>query len=343
MIPHASRSARLSAGVGRAALLSRRLPGGFCATISLLALAFAAGCSSSGTPEAKSPEDDRVAQLERENTQLNERLARLERERDEAVAAAQRASKRPVEPEVEREGASADATRGSDLEQADERAENSTRPVLTIVKLGPDGAESVIKRAPSSEADAEEEEPEPRLRPVLRVHGSEQGGVAHVVESDSEPPGQSVVLAPEGGSSGAETTPALSEAEKKKMRAIAAAAAEYETALSAVRQKNYAKAEPGLRRFLARHADHPYSDNALYWLGECQFQRGDYAGARDSFANVEARYPSENKVPDALLKLALSYERLGQTDEAKKTFERLLAAHPDTAAARRIPETHSSK
>ncbi len=345
MIPLASRSARSSAGVGRAALLSRRLPGGFCATISLLALALTAGCSSSTAPGAKSPADERVAELERENTQLNERLARLERERDEAVLAARRASKVP-EPapakEGGRDGSSHEAVQGTDPEPAEERGDDVARPVLTIVKLGPDGAESVIKRAPS-EGDSEEEEPEPHLRPVLRVHGSEEGEVAHVVANDSEPPSPTSVLVDGDELLGPAGSRTLSETEKKKARAVAAAAAEYEASLLLVRQKNFAKAEPGLRRFLARHPDHPYSDNALYWLGECLFQRGDYAGARDSFANVEARYPNENKVPDALFKLALSYERLGEAEEAKKTFGRLLTAHPDTAAARRIPETHSSK
>jgi tol-pal system protein YbgF len=224
----------------------------------------------------------------------------------------------------------------------DERPQDKGRPALTIVKLGPDGSESVVERVPS-ESDSDEEEPEPRLRPVLRVHGSEEGDVAHVIAADSEPPAQTAVLVADDESTGSGANRTPSDAEKKKMRAVAAAAAEYETALSAVRQKNYAKAEPGLRRFVERHPDHPYSDNALYWLGECLFQRGDYAGARDSFAKVEARYPGENKVPDALLKLALSYERLGQTDEAKKTIGRLQAAHPDTAAARRIPESYSSK
>jgi tol-pal system protein YbgF len=305
-------------------------------------LAFAAGCNSSGTPIAKSPSEERVAELERENTQLNERLARLERERDEAVAVARRASKQPAPAEPASDGSSQDGAQVTDPEPPDERGDDSARPVLTVVKLGPDGVESVVKRAPS-EADSEEEEPEPRLRPVLRVHGSEEGDVAHVVASDSEPSGQTSVLAVDAEPSGGAGSRAPSEAEKKKMRAAAAANAEYEAALSLVRQKNYAKAEPGLRRFLARYPDHPYSDNALYWLGECLFERGDFAAARDSFANVEARYPSENKVPDALFKLALSYERLGQADEAKKTFGRLLAAHPDTAAARRIPETHSSK
>ncbi len=338
MIRLASRSARDR----RAAAPPRRVPGSICATISVLGLAFVAGCSSPGAPEAKTPAEGRVAELEREKTQLNERIARLQRERDEAVAAARRANTPPETGDEAGGDPSAAPAPTTEARSVEERPANSGRPELTIEKLGPDGAESVVKRA-VSEAELDEEEPEPRLRPVLRVYGSEEGDVAQVVTSDSEPPEKTPVVALDGEGAPDKGRTPPSPAEKKKQQAIAAAASEYETAMSAVREKDCAKAEPGLRRFLTRHPDHPYSDNALYWLGDCQFQRGDYGSARDSFASVEARYPGENKVPDALLKLALSYEHLGQTDEAKKTVGRLRAAHPATAAARRIPETYSSK
>ncbi len=326
MIPKASRSARVgcaAAGLGRA-------PRGFRAAFSLLGAWSALACSPAVAPEAENPHEAHVQQLKEEIARLNDRVARAERERDEA--------RLQVEPSDARSDETfADEDRPSESARS-VPVSSETRPTLAVVKMGPQGVVPTETLWVDSPLGDDEEEPEPRLRPVLRVHGAE-GDVAHVVE----PRGEAAVQARAPGVDQSSKETVLSEAERKKMRAEAATVAEYEAAVAAVRAQSCAKGEAGLRRFLARHADHPYSDNALYWLGECAFQKGDYAAARDTFADVLARYPGENKVPDALYKLALSYERLGLVEEAQKTVGQLLAAHPNTAAARRVSETHSSK
>ena len=56
-------------------------------------------------------------------------------------------------------------------------------------------------------------------------------------------------------------------------------------------------------------------------------------------------YPTGNQVPDALLMIGLTLDKLGRAAEGRETLARLRAMYPDTAAARqaaarldRLPE-----
>ena len=50
-----------------------------------------------------------------------------------------------------------------------------------------------------------------------------------------------------------------------------------------------------------------------------------------------ARFPAGNKAPDALLKLGMSQQKLGDPVKAKESFDRLTELYPQSDAARRIP------
>jgi tol-pal system protein YbgF len=83
--------------------------------------------------------------------------------------------------------------------------------------------------------------------------------------------------------------------------------------------------------------DHPYADNAMYWRGECYFAKGDYLHAAEQFEGVVTRFPAGNKAPDALLKLGITQQKLGNPLKAKEYFDRLAQTYPQSAAARHIP------
>jgi tol-pal system protein YbgF len=116
-----------------------------------------------------------------------------------------------------------------------------------------------------------------------------------------------------------------------------AAGPAYDAAMSLVNAKQYEKALDALAAFLVRWPDHPYSDNAMYWRGECYFARGDYRRASEQFEGVMARFPAGDKVPDALLKLGITQQKLGNPAKAKESFDRLMQLYPQSEAARRIP------
>jgi TolA-binding protein len=75
----------------------------------------------------------------------------------------------------------------------------------------------------------------------------------------------------------------------------------------------------------------------MFWRGECYFAKGDYSRAADQFEGVTARFPAGSKVPDALLKLGMSRQKLGEPVKAKEAFDRLTQLFPQSDAARRIP------
>ena len=113
----------------------------------------------------------------------------------------------------------------------------------------------------------------------------------------------------------------------------------YDQALQAFRKHEYVEAELGFQRYLRAFPDTDLSDNALYWIGECRFARGDNRGAMAAFQQVLHDFPLGNKVPDALLKVGRSLERLGDTDGARRRFREVSRRFPDTEAARMAAES----
>lgn len=83
-------------------------------------------------------------------------------------------------------------------------------------------------------------------------------------------------------------------------------------------------AEKGFTEFLAKYPEHPYADNAQYWLGECQYYRKDYNSAITEFNLVLTNYPSGDKVCDATLKIGYSYIQLGDVDNGVKYLKEVI-------------------
>ena len=116
----------------------------------------------------------------------------------------------------------------------------------------------------------------------------------------------------------------------------------YEAALAQVNARQYDRALDSLAAFLVKYPDHPYADNAMYWRGECFFAKGDYLHASEQFEGTVTRFPAGNKAPDALLKLGMSHQKLGNPAKAKECFDRLAHAYPQSEAARHIPPVFTS-
>ena len=107
----------------------------------------------------------------------------------------------------------------------------------------------------------------------------------------------------------------------------------YDQAASDLTQGRYALALQGFRDFVRRFPSAELSDNAQYGVGECFFAQSQFDSAAVEYARVEAGWAQGDKVPAALYKLALSRERLGQKDAAKKTFEDLVKRFPNSGEA----------
>jgi tol-pal system protein YbgF len=102
----------------------------------------------------------------------------------------------------------------------------------------------------------------------------------------------------------------------------------YEQAYGYLLQKDYGAAEQTFDDFLKRHPTHHLAGNAQYWLGETFFVRGQYKPAAAAFLKGYKEYAGSQKAPETLLKLAMSFNRLGQKDAACSSFKELATKFP---------------
>jgi tol-pal system protein YbgF len=120
----------------------------------------------------------------------------------------------------------------------------------------------------------------------------------------------------------------------------------YRTAYDTLRAGNRTEAEQLFREFLRNFPSSDLADNSQYWLGECFYDRKEFAQAVREFRRVIERYPSGNKAPDALLKVGFSYLALGSVDAGKQTLLQLQRSYPRheaaTLAAARLAELDHS-
>ncbi len=107
----------------------------------------------------------------------------------------------------------------------------------------------------------------------------------------------------------------------------------YDQATQDLTQGRYALALQGFRDFVRRFPAAELSDNAQYGVGECFFAQSRFDSAAVEYARVETGWAQGDRVPAALYKLALSRERLGVTEAAKKTFEDLVKRFPNSGEA----------
>lgn len=262
--------------------------------------------------DADSAWEARVRDLEAKNRALAARLAEAERAGGEGEAPPPGGCARHGDgPEGGDSGSDEGGFVGSPSEDVEALPE---RPPLQVVSLAPGGPAQAVSPA---EPVGREAADAGKTRPVLRLHGNEAPRVLHVVDTPED--------AGEGGARGG--PPAGG----------GAAPDDYGAALSLVQARRFGDAVAAFSAFLERHPDHSYSDNALYWLAECHYARGDYVGARREFQRLIQRYPEGNKVPDAWLKLGLTHDRLGDRAAAQRAFGELQKTYPRATATHRIP------
>ena len=118
---------------------------------------------------------------------------------------------------------------------------------------------------------------------------------------------------------------------------------DYEEGFGLYRAGRFRDAIDQFRTFLQNYPSSGYADNALFWIGECQFRLGDFERAVLTFEDVVKRYPDENKVPDALYRQGVALVEIGRkkgeeeiyTPAAREIFERIVTEYP---ASTRVPE-----
>jgi tol-pal system protein YbgF len=108
----------------------------------------------------------------------------------------------------------------------------------------------------------------------------------------------------------------------------------YDAAFALLQGRKYAEAAAAFETFLTQFPTSPRADNAVYWLAETYYVRGEYGDALPVFRRVTEQYPQSDKVPDALLKVGFSQIELGDNNAARQSLQEVMRQFPDTTAAR---------
>lgn len=107
----------------------------------------------------------------------------------------------------------------------------------------------------------------------------------------------------------------------------------YDEGYALFHQNRYSDAEERFHRFIELFPETNLADNALFWIGECRYARGEFNSALEAFSGTVERFPHSNKVSDALLKAGKCLESLGDPQQALTTYEEVVSRYPDSAAA----------
>lgn len=108
----------------------------------------------------------------------------------------------------------------------------------------------------------------------------------------------------------------------------------YEQILDLIRnQKKYDEAITRLYEFIDKYPEGDLTVNAYYWLGEVYLVKPQLEQAKQAFTIVATRYPDHRKAPDAVYKLGVTHDRLGEKQEAERIMKRVLEDYPNSSAA----------
>jgi tol-pal system protein YbgF len=102
----------------------------------------------------------------------------------------------------------------------------------------------------------------------------------------------------------------------------------FDQATGALDRREYSAAETYLRQLLDQYPADPLAGSAQYWLGEIASVSGEYKTAADRFLKTSTAYPTNERAPEALLKLGISLRRLGNNKDACATFTELAQRYP---------------
>ena len=108
----------------------------------------------------------------------------------------------------------------------------------------------------------------------------------------------------------------------------------YQAAFELLKEQRYEPAAMAFQQFLVTFPDSELADNAQYWLAESHYVTQKFDQALAEFDVVITRFPRSRKVPDALLKMGYcNYERKDWA-AAREALARVQAEYPETTAAR---------
>ena len=99
----------------------------------------------------------------------------------------------------------------------------------------------------------------------------------------------------------------------------------YDQGYALFHQQRYPESERAFRLFLSRYANSDLADNALFWIGESRWARGDFAAALESYTTMVEQYPGRQQGTRRVAQGgSLPGERSARPLRAVRTFEEVV-------------------
>lgn len=109
---------------------------------------------------------------------------------------------------------------------------------------------------------------------------------------------------------------------------------EYAKAYALVKGKRFDEAIDSLHDYIEKYPDGELTGNAYYWLGEVYLVLPQLEQAKQSFLIVVNSFPNHRKLADSVFKLAVTYDRLLDSDNSEKYLKKVQTKFPDSTAAK---------
>lgn len=108
----------------------------------------------------------------------------------------------------------------------------------------------------------------------------------------------------------------------------------YQKAYTLIKEKKFDESIMALFNYTENYPESPLLPNVYYWLGEVYLATAKYDQAKTSFSFVVTAYPNSQKTPDALYKLAVTLDRLGDVIAAKEYIAEVQNKYPNSTASK---------
>ena len=99
-------------------------------------------------------------------------------------------------------------------------------------------------------------------------------------------------------------------------------------------QKKYDEAISQIYEFIDQYPEGDLAVNAYYWLGEVYLVKPQLEQAKQAFTIVATRFADHRKAPDAVYKLGVTLDRMGEKEEARRNMKKVVEDYPSSSAAK---------
>ena len=118
----------------------------------------------------------------------------------------------------------------------------------------------------------------------------------------------------------------------------------YTAAYNSAKANRFAEAIAAFNQLLVMYPKGKYAGNSYYWLGELYLKLPEPAleKSRQSFAQVVNQFKDNAHVSEAMFKLGVVYDRLGDKAKSLEYLKRVQAEYPGTPGAR-LAQTYAAE